>query len=114
MIEVVMIVRIINLVVSSISSFCLLPGLLQVLLQGYDPLLVLIGLALENLLGTLGVVSSGTGLVELGDGGHHLLLGLLQVLLQARDTPGSIVSTITITIIIMSTMLVIPPPSGTC
>merc|ERR1719192_2105868 len=52
----------------------LLPGLLELLLQSGDPLLVLVGLALEHLLGTLGVVGSSGGLVELGHGGHHLLL----------------------------------------
>merc|ERR1719474_2008627 len=76
-----------NLIVVSVSCLSLLPGLLELLLQSGDPLLVLVGLALEHLLGTLGVVGSSGGLVELGHGGHHLLLGLLKVLLEAGHPP---------------------------
>merc|ERR1712172_276882 len=50
-------------------------------------LLVLISLALENLLGSLRVISSSGGLVKLGHSGNHLLLGLLQVLLEAGHPP---------------------------
>merc|ERR1719357_947527 len=76
-----------NLIVVSVGGLSLLPGLLELLLQSGDPLLVLVGLALEHLLGTLGVVGSSGGLVELGHGGHHLLLGLLKVLLEAGHPP---------------------------
>merc|ERR1719266_1421654 len=77
-----------NLVVGGIGSLGLLPRLLEVLLKANDPLLVLIGLALEHLLGTLRVVSSGSSLVKLGDGCHHLFLGLLEILLESGHPPG--------------------------
>merc|ERR1719507_506950 len=77
-----------NLVIGGISSFSLLTGLLQVLLQECYPLLILIGLALENLLGTLRVISGGSSLVQLGNGSNHLLLSLLKILLKSRNTPG--------------------------
>merc|ERR1719264_2276918 len=77
-----------NLVIGGISSFSLLTGLLQVLLQECYPLLILIGLALENLLGTLRVISGGSSLVQLGNGSNHLLLSLLKILLKSGNTPG--------------------------
>merc|ERR1712172_131632 len=70
-----------NLIIVRISCLGLLPGLLQLLLQSSDPLIILISLALENLLGSLRVISSSGGLVKLGHSSHHLFLGLLQVLL---------------------------------
>merc|ERR1719500_1083335 len=76
-----------HFVVGGISSLSLLPRLLQVLLKANDPLLVLIGLALENLLGALRVISSSSSLVKLGYGGHHLFLGLLKILLKAGHPP---------------------------
>merc|ERR1712172_173989 len=69
-----------NLIIVRICGLGLLPSLLQLLLQSSDPLLVLISLALENLLGSLRVISSSGGLVKLGHSGNHLLLGLLHVL----------------------------------
>merc|ERR1711990_500121 len=45
-----------NLVVGGVGSLSLLPCLLELLLENGDPLLVLFGLALENLLGALRVV----------------------------------------------------------
>merc|ERR1719249_259544 len=45
-----------DLVVGSVGRLGLLPRLLELLLKGCDPLLVLFSLALENLLGALGVV----------------------------------------------------------
>merc|ERR1719210_3308063 len=85
-----------NLIVVVVGGFSLLPGLLELLLQGGDPLLILISLALEHLLGTLRVVRGGGGLVELGHGGDHLLLGLLKVLLEPGHPPvqGSISSSV--------------------
>merc|ERR1719507_1631602 len=71
-----------NLVIGGISSFSLLTGLLQVLLKHNNPFLILISLALENLLGTLRVISSGSSLVQLGNGSNHLLLSLLKILLS--------------------------------
>merc|ERR1719391_397937 len=76
-----------DLVIGSVGCLGLLPCLLQLLLQGSDPLLIFVCLALENLLGALGVISSSGGLVQLGDGSHHLLLGLLQILLEAGHPP---------------------------
>merc|ERR1719391_1209575 len=76
-----------DLVVGSVGCLGLLPCFLQLLLQGSDPLLIFVGLALENLLGALGVISSSGGLVQLGDGSDHLLLGLLQILLKAGHPP---------------------------
>merc|ERR1719391_710376 len=76
-----------DLVIGSVSSLSLLPRLLELLLQGSDPLFVLVSLALENLLGALRVISSSGRLVQLGNGSHHLLLGLLQILLKAGHPP---------------------------
>merc|ERR1719362_93003 len=45
-----------NLVVMVVSRLGLFPGLLQLFLKCCDPLLVLIGLALENLLSALRVI----------------------------------------------------------
>merc|ERR1719454_1832266 len=45
-----------NLIVSGVGCLSLLPRLLQFLLKSSDPLLVLVSLALENLLGALRVV----------------------------------------------------------
>merc|ERR1719275_306664 len=55
-----------DLVVGCVGGLGLLPRLLQVLLQSNDPLLVFVSLALENLLGTLRVVSGSSSLVKLG------------------------------------------------
>merc|ERR1719275_108860 len=76
-----------NLVVGGVGGLGLLPRLLQVLLQSNDPLLVFISLALENLLGTLRVVSGSSSLVKLGHSRHHLLLGLLEILLESGHPP---------------------------
>merc|ERR1711990_781597 len=45
-----------NLIVGGVGSLSLLPCLLELLLENGDPLLVLFGLALENLLGALRVI----------------------------------------------------------
>merc|ERR1719385_538073 len=71
-----------DLVIGGVGRLGLLPRLLQLLLKGCDPLLVFFSLALENLLGALGVVGGSCCLVQLGNGSHHLLLGLLQILLK--------------------------------
>merc|ERR1719391_1971648 len=76
-----------DLVVGSVGCLGLLPRLLQLLLQGSDPLLIFVGLALENLLCALRVISSSGSLVQLGHSSHHLLLGLLQILLKAGHPP---------------------------
>ena len=78
----------IYLVVAGVSSFCLLSRFLQILLKPRDSLLVFICLVLENLLCTLGVVSSGGRLVQLGHCSHHLLLSLFKILFKARNPPG--------------------------
>merc|ERR1719275_303842 len=76
-----------NLVVGGIGGLGFLPCLFQVLLKASNPLLVLVGLALEDLLGALRVVSSSSSLVKLGHSSHHLLLGLLKILLESRPPP---------------------------
>merc|ERR1719219_2420117 len=76
-----------DLVIVRVRGLSLLPRLLQLFLQSSDPLLVFISLALENLLGALRVVSSSGGLVKFGHGSHHLLLGLLEILLEAGHPP---------------------------
>merc|ERR1719222_1159996 len=76
-----------NLVVGCVGGLGLLPRLLQVLLQSNDPLLVFVSLALENLLGTFRVVSGSSSLVKLGHSCHHLLLGLLEILLESGHPP---------------------------
>ena len=78
----------IYLVVAGVSSFCLLSRFLQILLKPRDSLLVFICLVLENLLCTLGVVSSGGRLVQLGHCSDHLLLSLFKILFKARNPPG--------------------------
>merc|ERR1719201_2902272 len=72
-----------DLVVGGVGGLGLLPRLLQVLLKACNPLLVLVGLALEDLLGALRVVSSSSSLVKLGHSRHHLLLGLFKILLKS-------------------------------
>merc|ERR1719362_1322943 len=69
-----------DLIVGCVGGLGLLSQGLQVVLQSNDPLLVFVSLALEDLLGTLRVVSSGSSLVKLGHSRHHLLLGLLKIL----------------------------------
>merc|ERR1719517_254032 len=76
-----------NLLISSVSSLSLVPGILQILLQSDDPLLIIHSLVLKHLLGTFVVVSSGARLLKLGVGLQQLLLRLLEVLLQTRDSP---------------------------
>merc|ERR1712241_515232 len=76
-----------NLLISSVSSLGLVPGIFQILLQSDDPLLIIHGLVLKHLLGTLVVVSSSACLFKLGVGLQQLLLSLLEVLLQTRDSP---------------------------
>merc|ERR1719398_80736 len=76
-----------DLVVGGVGGLGLLSRLLQVLLKANDPLLVLVGLALEDLFGTLRVVSSSSSLVKLGHSRHHLLLGLLEILFKSGHPP---------------------------
>merc|ERR1712073_223649 len=76
-----------NLLISSVGSLGLVPGILEILLQSDDPLLIIHSLVLKHLLGTFIVISSGARLLKLGVGLQQLLLGLLQVLLKTRDSP---------------------------
>merc|ERR1719192_2569401 len=76
-----------NLLISSVGSLGLVPGILQILLQSSDPLLIIYSLVLKHLLGTFVVISSGARLVQLGVGLQQLLLGLLEVLLKTGDSP---------------------------
>merc|ERR1719275_27061 len=76
-----------NLVVGGVGGLGLLPRLFEVLFKANNPLLVLVSLALEDLLGTLRVVSSSSSLVKLGHSRHHLLLGLLEILFKSRHPP---------------------------
>merc|ERR1712061_333862 len=75
-----------NLLISSVSSLGLVPGILQILLQSDDPLLVIHSLVLKHLLGTFVVISSSASLLKLGVGLQQLLLGLLEILLQTGDS----------------------------
>merc|ERR1712241_615672 len=76
-----------NLLISSVSSLGLVPGILQILLQSDDPLLIIDSLVLKHLLSTLIVISSSARLFKLGVGLQQLLLCLLEVLLQTGDSP---------------------------
>merc|ERR1712241_1376345 len=75
------------LLIGSVSSLGLVPGILQILLQSDDPLLIIHSLVLKHLLGTLVVISSSTRLFKLGVCLQQLLLCLLEVLLQTGDSP---------------------------
>jgi len=70
------------------SSFLgLVSGLLEFILELGHSLLVFLGLVLEDLLHTLGVIGGGGSLVELLVGNKELLLGLLEVLLKSLHPP---------------------------
>merc|ERR1712107_887745 len=76
-----------DLFISSVSSLGLLSGLLQLLLQSSNPLVIVHSFVLKHLLGSLRVISRSASLVKLGHGLLQLLLDLLQVLLQTRHSP---------------------------
>merc|ERR1719474_2011932 len=76
-----------DLLVLSVGFLGLVSGLLEFILELGHSLLVFLGLVLEDLLHTLGIIGGGGSLVELLVGNKELLLGLLEVLLKSLHPP---------------------------
>merc|ERR1712180_315927 len=75
-----------HFIVLCISSLSLLPGFFQISLQLRDSLIIFVGLALENLLGTFRIVRSSGSFVKFSVSGLHFLFSLLQIFLKSRHT----------------------------